>query len=116
MKKGKQWQWVSVHSTKLLTRPQPVLISADTLRSYVGQYQIDATRNLTVTQENGLLIGQAAGIRQRELISKSVTEFIWFSPDSNVDMQVSFIRDHDGIRYAVLHSEGKEVWRAKKIN
>jgi hypothetical protein len=115
-KNGKQWQWVAVNSTKLSTRPKPVPVSADTIKSYLGEYQINANKKFIVTEEKGTLIGQSAGIRQRELIPIAATEFVWFSPDSNIDMRVVFIRDGGSrVNHAILKSEGKEVWRAKKI-
>lgn len=116
VKTGKQWQWISVHSTKLPTRPAPAVVAPETLRSYVGQYQISADRVLTVTEEDGKLKGKAAGVRQIDLIPKSETEFVWFSPDSNVDMRIVFIRDEQGrVTDALLRNDGKDVWRAKKL-
>jgi hypothetical protein len=116
VRKGKQWQWISVHSTKLSTRSKPVHISVDTLKAYVGKYQINTDRILSVSEDNGILIGQAVGIRQRELIPKSATEFVWYSQDSNVDMRILFIRDETGeVTHAVLRSDGVEVWRAERL-
>ena len=116
VKIGKQWQWISVHSTKLPTRPPAAVVAPDTLRSYVGQYQINADRILTVTEEGGNLKGKAAGIRQSDLIPKSETEFVWFSPDSNADMRIVFLRDEQGrVTEALLRSDGKDAWRAKKL-
>ena len=116
VKTGRQWQWISVHSTKLPTRPTAAVVASDTLKSYVGQYQISVDRILTVTEEGGNLKGKAAGIRQSDLIPKSETEFVWFSPDSNVDMRIVFIKDQQGrVTDALLRSDGKEAWRAKKL-
>lgn len=116
VKTGKKWQWISVHSTKLPTRPTAAVVAPETLKSYVGQYQINADRILTVTEEDGNLKGKAPGIRQSDLLPKSETEFVWFSPDSNVDMRIFFIRDEQGrVIEALLRSDGKESWRAKKL-
>ncbi len=116
VKTGKQWQWISVHSTKLLTRPPAAIVAPETLKSYVGQYQINADRILTVTEEGGHLKGKAAGIRQSDLIPKSETEFVWFSPDSNVDMRIIFTKDESGrVTEALLRNEGKDAWRAKRL-
>ncbi len=117
VKIGKQWQWVAVNSTKLSTRPKPAPVAADLLKSYVGKYQINDDKIFIVSEENGILIGQSIGVRQKELIPRSATEFVWFSPDSNADMRISFLKDETGhVTHAVLQSEGKEVWRAKKLN
>jgi hypothetical protein len=116
VKIGKQWQWISVHSTRLPTRPTAAVVALETLRSYAGQYQISADRILTVTEEGGNLRGKVAGVRQSDLIPKSETEFVWFSPDSNVDMRIIFTIDESGrVADALLRSDGKEVWRAKKL-
>ncbi len=111
-----RWQWISVHSTKLPTRPKGVVVAHSVYKSYVGQYEIGAGRALTVTEAGGTLRGLAAGIRQSELIPKSETQFIWFSPDSNVDSQITFVKDGGGrVTHAAFRREGEEVWRAKKI-
>lgn len=116
VKGDKGWQWVSVHSTKLATRPKAFAISPDSLKTYVGKYQITADRNLVVTLEGNSLTGLAPGLRQRDLIPVSANEFVWFSDESNADMRISFkINDRDHIAYAILQSEGIEVWRAKKV-
>jgi len=86
------------------------------LKVYSGKYQISNERNLTVTMESNSLIAQAAGIRQRDLIPVSPSEFVWFSPESNVDMRIQFIKNESGkISYAVLRAEGTEVWRAERV-
>jgi len=71
---------------------------------------------LLVTLTNDTLIGEASGARQRELIPISPKKFVWFGPDSNVDMRITFISDTDRWKqYAVLIVEGNEVWRAEKL-
>jgi hypothetical protein len=112
----KGWQWVSVHSTRLGSRPEAFDIPKDSLQTFVGTYQISPGRTLLVTLSNDTLIGEASGARQRELIPISPKEFVWFSPDSNVDMRITFISDTDRWKqYAVLIVEGNEVWRAEKL-
>ncbi len=116
VKKDNRWQWVSVHSTKLSTRPKPVSVSADTLKGYIGQYQINENKIFIVSEEKGNLIGHLAGLRQKELIPKTANEFVWFSPETNVELRISFLRNEKGqITYAVLYNESLEVWRAKKV-
>ena len=117
VKNESQWQWVAVNSTRLSTRPKPIPVSNDTIKSYLGKYQIGPDKILVITEEDGKLIGQSNSVRQRELIATSATEFIWFSPDSNVDMRIAFSRDKDShILNAILKTEGREIWRAKKID
>jgi hypothetical protein len=117
VKNKANWQWVSVHSSKLSTRPKGINLSEDSLKNYVGSYQINAERTFTVTEEKGNLIGQAPGLRQKDLIPVSSTEFVWFSPESNVDMHILFLRDETGkVKQAALKSDGKEAWRAMKLD
>ena len=117
VKNDTQWQWVSVHSTRLASRPKPYTMALEVLKSFIGEYEINTNRTLTIKEDTSGLIGQLAGVRQQELIPVSNTEFVWFSPESNVDMRISFAYDSTGkITHAILHSEGKEIWRAKKMN
>ena len=65
-------------------------MSNNFLKSFIGEYQINTNRTLTIKEDTSGLIGQLAGVRQQELIPVSNTEFVWFSPESNVDMRISF--------------------------
>jgi hypothetical protein len=111
-----RWRWASVHSTRLPTRPTPAAIDHAVLQGYLGEYEIAAGRTFAVVREGGVLRGRASGVRQSELIPWSETEFVWFSPDSNADMVIVFVRDENGkTTHAVLRREGAEAWRARKI-
>ena len=111
-----RWQWASVHSTSLPSRPKAAAIAHSLYTAYVGQYEIAPSRTLTVTEENGTLRGTMPGFRPAELIPKSETGFVWFNPDSNVRAQIAFIRDEGGrVTHAAFRRDGEEVWRAKKV-
>jgi len=58
---GKRWQWVSVHSTRLPSRPKAAAISPDLYKDYSGQYEIASGRTLTVTEEGQTLRGMTTG-------------------------------------------------------
>jgi len=112
----KGWQWVSVHSTRLGSRPKAFTVAKDSIQAFVGTYQISPGRTLLVTLSNDTLVAEASGVRQRELIPVAPKEFVWFSPDSNADMRMTFVSDTDARKqYAVLIMEGNEVWRAEKL-
>jgi hypothetical protein len=116
VKQDGRWRWASVHSTRLPTRPAAAFVEAAVLQAHAGEYEIAPGRTLTVTLENGALRGSAAGVRQRELIPRSGTEFVWFSPDSNADMVIVFVRGDGGrTTHAVLRRDGVEAWRARRV-
>jgi ketosteroid isomerase-like protein len=113
---AKGWQWVSGQSTKLPVRPKAaadVKISDD----YIGVYQINAERSFTVTKENGVLYGLTTGRLKSELIPVSNTAFVLFNENSDPGyVVVTFVRDSSGeASEVVMHLNGQEVWRAKKI-
>lgn len=115
VKQEGRWRWASVHSTRLPTRPAPAAVSPAALQALAGEYEIAPGRAFTVIHENGVLRGSAAGVRQSELIPRSETEFVWFSPESNADMVIVFQRGEDGQTHAVLRREGVDAWRARKV-
>jgi hypothetical protein len=116
VKAGGRWQWASVHSTSLLSRPKAAAIARSLYTAYAGQYEIAPGRTLTVTEEGETLRGMMPGFRPAELIPKSETEFVWFNPDSNVRAQIIFIRGESGpVTHAAFRRDGEEVWRAKKV-
>lgn len=116
VKSDGRWRWASVHSTRLPTRPTPAAVDPAVLQGHVGEYEIATGRTLAVVREGGVLRGRASGIRQSELIPRSETEFVWFSPESNAEMVIVFARDESGrTTHAVLRREGAEAWRARKI-
>ena len=72
---------------------------------------------LTVTKEDGELRGHVTGRPKLELLPKSAREFMRFSEDNVWTDEIVFVRDSNGlVSEAVLRdSEGKEVWRAKRL-
>jgi hypothetical protein len=115
VKQGGRWRWASVQSTRLPTRPAAAAVRPAALQALAGEYEVAPGRTFSVTYESGVLRGAAAGVRQSELIPRSETEFVWFSPDSNADMVIVFQRGDGGQTHAVLRREGVEAWRARKV-
>ena len=111
-----RWQWVSVHSTRLPTRPQAVALDAAAYAAIVGDYEIGPNRVVRIRGDARQLRVEAAGARPAELIAASATEFVWFDEDSNVDARLVVVKDSSGMVSAVvLRRDGSEVWKARRV-
>ncbi|HEX5874818.1 MAG TPA: serine hydrolase domain-containing protein [Pyrinomonadaceae bacterium] len=80
--------------------------------NYAGQYEGNPSQIMSVTREaDKLMIQQGTG-EKRELSPESETVFfIKDLPRSTY----SFIKDASGQAFLVVHQDGREVWRGKKI-
>jgi hypothetical protein len=57
------------------TKENKTSVNIDTLKAYVGEYELQPSFILTITEENGKLYGQATGQPKVELKPISSTEF-----------------------------------------
>ena len=79
--------------------------------AYAGDYELAPNFVLTISNENGRLMGQATGQPKAELFPTSETEFFL----KTVDAQVTFVKTGDGkISQLILHQNGRNM-EAKKI-
>lgn len=79
--------------------------------AYAGEYELTPTLVLTVTNENGKLMGQPNGQQKAELFPTSETEFFLKA----IDAQVTFVKDDQGkVKHLILHQNGRNM-EAKKI-
>ena len=80
-----------------------VSVDIDTLKAYVGEYEIQPGFVLTITEEDGSLFGQATGQPKFGLKAVSTTEF----SVEEVDAKITFHRDADlKINLLKLHQGG----------
>ena len=81
------------------------------LDSYAGEYELTPNLTLTITSENGKLMGQATGQSKVEFYPSSETEFFL----KVIDAQVTFVKDQQGkVTHLILHQNGRNM-EAKKI-
>ena len=86
-------------------------VYAAVLARYVGTYQLAPTFALEVTMEGGALYAQATGQGKLRLWAESETDFFL----KEVDAQVTFIRDAQGVVTSlVLHQNGQNP-TARKV-
>jgi hypothetical protein len=79
--------------------------------TYVGQYELGPGFIITITKEDGKLMGEAPGQPKLELFPESETKF--FLKVAN--MQITFIMDEGGnISGLILHQNAKDL-KAKRI-
>ena len=79
--------------------------------SYAGDYELATNFVLTITSEDGKLMGQATGQPKAELFPTSETEFFLKS----VDAQITFVKNEQGqVTQLILHQNGRNM-TAKKI-
>ena len=88
-----------------------IAVDAKILEKYVGQYQIPPSVTISVTLENGKLLGQLAGQGKFALLAESETVF--FSKDVNA--QISFNKDAQGQVTGLTLSQGGGNTPAQKI-
>jgi len=88
-----------------------IAVESKFLEKYVGQYKIEPNIVITVTLENGKLLGQLAGQSKFALFAESENRF--FSKDVNA--QITFVKDAQGhVTGLTLHQGGGD-FPAQKI-
>jgi CubicO group peptidase (beta-lactamase class C family) len=106
----------NTNATRMLARlsGEKKEVSADTklYDSYAGDYELAPNFILTITSENGKLMGQATGQPKAELYPSSTTEFFL----KVVDAQITFEKNEQGqVTQLILHQNGRNM-PAKKIH
>lgn len=89
-----------------------VKVSEKVLKTYVGEYELDPNRILTITFEEGSLWGQPSGQEKRQLFAESQTKFFLKS----APIQVTFQKGPKGaVTGLLLDQEGRPQRELKKI-
>ena len=89
-----------------------IKLTEKVLTTFVGEYQMDADRTLTITLENGSLFGQPTGQGKRQLYPESPTKFFL----KDIDAQVTFQKDPKGnVIGMVMDQAGRPQRELKKI-
>jgi len=92
--------------------PKEVMLSAETLLEYAGNYPLTPTFVLAVTVEDGALFTQATGQGKVQVYASAKDEFFL----KVVNAQISFQRDASGkVSGLVLHQNGSDI-PAKKTD
>jgi CubicO group peptidase (beta-lactamase class C family) len=87
-----------------------IAVASSTLDKYVGQYQLPNTI-VTITNENGKLMWQAAGQPKVELLAESETDFF----AKSFGVQVRFVKDAQGRVTGLVRTRGGSETPAPKI-
>jgi CubicO group peptidase (beta-lactamase class C family) len=96
----------------LANEHKQVAIDPKILALYVGQYELAPNFLLTITTEDGKLMGAATGQPKAELFPTSETEFFL----KVVDAQITFFRNETGeVTQLILHQNGRNM-PAKKVH
>jgi CubicO group peptidase (beta-lactamase class C family) len=97
--------------TALTTNRKEVKVDQKIYDSYVGDYQLSPDFVLTISIEDGKLMGTPTGQPKAELFPTSETEFFL----KLVNAQVTFVKDEQGnVKHLILHQNGRNM-EAKKI-
>lgn len=87
-------------------------LSAEILKAFVGEYEIAAGFILTVTVEQGKLMGQATG--QDKVVLKSISETkFWVAA---INATVTFEQDASGKTTGLMLEQGGQTVNADKVN
>jgi CubicO group peptidase (beta-lactamase class C family) len=104
---AKEYGWVDyLPKEKVLAHVDPKIYG-----SYAGQYELAPNFFLTITSEEGRLMGQATGQSKLELFPESETQFFVVT----VAVQITFVKDEKGqVTHLILRQGGQDI-TAKKI-
>ena len=84
--------------------PKEISLPVETLREYAGEYALNATITMTMTESDGALFTQLSGQARFPVFATAKDEFFL----KVVDAQLSFERDGAGkVISAVLHQNGR---------
>ncbi len=104
---AKEYGWLDYLSKeKVIASIDPKIFE-----DYVGQYQLAPNFIITVTNENGKLMGQATGQPKNEWFAESETEFFL----KTVDAQIKFVKDAEGKVTGLVLRQGRRETPAQKI-
>lgn len=79
--------------------------------AYVGQYELGPGFIITITKEDGKLMGEAPGQPKLELFPESETKF--FLKAANI--QITFVKNEEGQTSGLVLHQGGQDFKAKKI-
>ncbi|HEY6230672.1 MAG TPA: serine hydrolase [Pyrinomonadaceae bacterium] len=95
----------------LTNAPSEVKVDPRVYESYVGEYELAPSLIITITNEDGKLMGQPTGQPKAQLFPTAETEFFLKA----VDAQVTFVKNEQGqVTQLILHQNGRNM-PAKKI-
>jgi serine-type D-Ala-D-Ala carboxypeptidase/endopeptidase len=86
-------------------------LPAATMARYVGTYELSPSFSLTVTLKDGVLSAQATGQQAFRLWPETETDFFL----KEVDAQMTFVRDAQGVVTALVLHQGGVDQRATKV-
>ncbi len=88
-----------------------IKLQVEQMQKFIGEYQLAPGFSITVTLEDGHLMGQATGQPKFELFAETQNKFFL----KVVDAQVEFIADPDGkVTKMILHQNGEH--EGKKLS
>jgi Domain of unknown function (DUF3471). len=88
-----------------------VTVPGETLKAYVGDYELAPNFVIAITVEEGKLMGQPTGQSKIELFAENENKF-YVEP---ADADVSFVKDASGKVTALKLTQGGRTQEAKKI-
>jgi CubicO group peptidase (beta-lactamase class C family) len=101
-----EYGWPDFHSA-LRTE---VKLSSDTLKEYIGTYQMGPGVYITIRLSGDQLVSQVAGLDPVPLLAEADNKFF----EKLVDAELNFVKDADGkVSSLVLHQNGEDVSMAR---
>ena len=89
-----------------------IKLTEKVLQSYVGEYEMDPQRVLTITLKDGYLWGEPTGQSARQLFAESQTKFFL----KDIDAQLTFKKDAKGVvTGATMEQVNRPVRELKKV-
>jgi hypothetical protein len=88
-----------------------VQVPAEKLKLYIGEYELMPNLVITITVEDGKLMGQPTGQSKTELLAENENKF-YVEP---ADADVSFVKDASGKITALTLTQRGNTNQAKKI-
>ncbi len=100
-------------AAEIKARPLPkenTKVNQSNYTDYAGRYDYK-TAVLTVTVENGRLMGQLTGQEKYQIYPSDIDEFFWKITDASV----AFLRDENGKVIGARHTQGGSSFRAMRL-
>ena len=105
----------NLRGTKRRNAGEPIIrteisVSVETLKNYIGNYELTPNFVISITEKEGSLFAQATGQKKLEIYAESDKMFFY----KEINAQIEFVENSGKIEALILYQDGS-IMRASKI-